>query len=144
MIQYLWQLSHITAGYITRAATGAILLATGIIEDNAIAVVVAALFLPFLSKVLAVSFGIWSRSRRLVLPGLAALLLCTVLAVAAGDLVAWGEGGPVRYAGVKRPLASFTISALIGVTAGLSSAENTGRRYLIGVAAAVQFAISPV
>ncbi len=33
---------------------------------------------------------------------------------------------------------------MIGITAGLSNADDTGRRYLIGVAAAVQFAIFPV
>ena len=36
------------------------------------------------------------------------------------------------------------ISAVIGITAGLSNAYDTGRRYLIGVAAAVQLAIFPV
>jgi hypothetical protein len=66
VIQDLWQLSHVTASYVGRATAGAILLATGIIEDNPIAIVVAALFLPFLSQVLAVSFGTWSRDRRLI------------------------------------------------------------------------------
>ena len=59
-----------------------------------------------------------------------ALLVSTALAVAA--LVAWIEGGPTRYEGFKNPLASFAISALIGLTAGLSFADDTGRRYLIG------------
>src|SRR5438105_1674937 len=55
VIQDLWQLSHLTTSYITRAAAGAVLLATGILDNNAVAIVVAALFLPFLSEVLAVS-----------------------------------------------------------------------------------------
>src|ERR1700749_1730137 len=38
----------------------------------------------------------------------------------------------------------FATSGLIVVTAGLSIADDTGRRYLIGVAAAVQLAIFPV
>ena len=84
VIQDLWQLSHVTASYVGRAAGGAILLATGIIEDNPIAIVVAALFLPFLAQVLAVSFGMWSRDRRLIFQGLRALLASTVLALAAG------------------------------------------------------------
>jgi len=37
-----------------------------------------------------------------------------------------------------------TISAVIGITAGLSNADDKGRRYLIGMAAAVQLAIFPV
>src|SRR3954454_8881392 len=56
----LWQLSHVTASYVGRAFAAAVILAYGMMEDNPIAIVVAALFLPFLSIVLAVSFGIWS------------------------------------------------------------------------------------
>jgi uncharacterized protein DUF389 len=144
VIQDLWQLGHVTTSYVARAAAGAILLATGIIEDNPIAIVVAALFLPFLAQVLAVSFGLWSRDRRLTVQGLRALIVSTMLAVAAGAIVAWIEGGPIRFAGFKSPLSSFAVSAVIGITAGLSSADDTGRRYLIGVAAAVQLAIFPV
>jgi len=40
----LWQLSHLTASYLARAAAGAVLLATGILDNNAVAIVVAALF----------------------------------------------------------------------------------------------------
>jgi hypothetical protein len=61
IVQDLWQLSHVTASYVGRAAAGAILLATGILADDPISIVLAALFLPFLSQVLAVSFGIWTR-----------------------------------------------------------------------------------
>src|SRR5579871_1180538 len=143
VIQDLWQLSHVTASYVGRAVAGGILLATGIIDDNAIAIVVAALFLPFLAEVLAVSFGVWSRDRRLILRGTGALMTSTVLAFLGGLVVASIAGGRVRFAGFKSPLASFAISAVIGITAGLSNADDTGRRYLIGVAAAVQLAIFP-
>jgi hypothetical protein len=37
VVQDLWQLSHLTASYIGRAGAGAILLATGIIDNSAIA-----------------------------------------------------------------------------------------------------------
>jgi len=144
VIQDLWQLGHVTTSYIARAAAGAILLATGIIENNPIAIVVAALFLPFLAQVLAVSFGLWIRVRRLVMQGVWAITVSTALAYAAGAVVAWVEGGPVLFTGFKSPLSSFAISAVIGITAGLSNADDTGRRYLIGVAAAVQLAIFPV
>ncbi len=144
VIQDLWQLSHVTTSYAARAAAGAILLATGVIENSSVAIVTAALFLPFLAPVLAVSFGLWVRERRLIWQGLRALLVSTVLALAAGAAVAWIEGGPIRYAGFKSPLTSFAVSAVLGITAGLSNADDTGRRYLIGVAAAVQFAIFPV
>lgn len=144
VIQDLWQLSHVTTCYVGRAAAGGILLATGIIDDNPIAILVAALFLPYLSQVLAISFGLWSRDRDLLLKGARAVAVSTVLAAAAGALVALIERGPIAFAGFKNPLSSFAISAVIGVTAGLSTADDTGRRYLIGVAAAVQLAIFPV
>jgi uncharacterized membrane protein len=144
VVQDLWQLSHVSASYIARAAAGATLLATGIIDDNPIAIVVAALFLPFLAQVLALSLGMWSRDRLLIFQGLRALVVSIILAVAAGAVVAWLQGGPIRFGGFKNPLSSFAISAVIGITAGLSNADDTGRRYLIGVAAAVQLAIFPV
>ena len=81
---------------------------------------------------------------RLLLKGVRAVAVSTVLAVAAGAVVALIEGGTIAFAGFKSPLSSFAISAVIGVTAGLSTADDTGRRYLIGVAAAVQLAIFPV
>jgi len=64
-----------------------------------------------------------------------------VVAVAAGALVAALEGGPIGYSSFKTPLASFAISTAIGVTAALACADDAGRRYLVGVAAAVQFAV---
>jgi uncharacterized membrane protein len=137
-------LSHLTTSYVARAVAGAILLATGILDDNAVAIVVAALFLPFLAEVLAISFGLWSRDLRLILRGLRAVAVSTMLALAAGALVAVVQGGPIHFTAFKSPVASFAISALIGITAGLSNADDTGRRYLIGVAAAVQLAIFPV
>ena len=78
------------------------------------------------------------------LRGLRAVAVSTVLAVAAGALVAAIQGGPIQFAAFKSPLGSLAISAVIGITAGLSKADDTGRRYLIGVAAAVQLAIFPV
>ena len=144
VVQDLWQLGHVTISYAARATAGAILLATGIIENNPVAIVVAALFLPFLAQVLAVSFGLWNRDRRLIVQGLLAVLTSTVLAVAGGAVVGGIEGGPILFVGFKTPLSSFLISAVIGITAGLSNADDMGRRYLIGVAAAVQLAIFPV
>jgi uncharacterized membrane protein len=144
VIQDLWQLSHLTVSYIARAAAGAVLLATGILDDNPVAIVVAALFLPFLAEVLAISFGLWSGDRRLVLRGVRAVTVSTALAFVAGAVVAAIQGGPIHFTAFRSPLTSFAISAAIGITAGLSNADDTGRRYLIGVAAAVQLAIFPV
>jgi hypothetical protein len=144
VIQDLWQLSHVTPSYVGRAAAGAILLADGIIQADPVAIVVAALFLPFLAQVLAVSFGLWNRDRELIRQGLRAVAWSTVLALAAGIVTASIEGGTIHFAGFRSPLSNFIISAVIGATAGLSHADDAGRRYLIGVAAAVQLAIFPV
>ena len=142
--QDLWQLSHFTPSYIGRCAAGAILLATGVLHNDPIAIVVAALFLPFLPQVLAFSFGVWYREWRLAVQGISAIAISIVVALAGGAAVAAIEGGTIGFSSFKTPLASFAISAVIGVAAGLSSADDAGRRYLIGVAAAVQFAVFPV
>ncbi len=144
VVQDLWQLTHITTSYLGRAAAGAVLLATGIIDDNPVAIVVAALFLPFLSEVLAVSLGLWNRDGKLIVRGIRAIAVSTALAVLAGAAVGALAGGPIRFGGFKSLPASLAISAVIGVTAGLSTVDDTGRRYLIGVAAAVQLAVFPV
>jgi hypothetical protein len=144
IIQDLSQLSTLTASYVGRAAAGAILLADGVLRNDPIAIVVAALFLPFLSQVLAVSFGVWSGDWKLARRGAMTVLVSTVVALLAGMLVATMEGGPIGFTSFRAPLSSFAISAAIGVTAGLSCADDAGRRYLIGVAAAVQFAVFPV
>jgi len=144
VIQDLWQLSHITASYVARAAAGAVLLATGILDNNAVAIVVAALFLPFLAEALAMGFGLWSRDGRLIAWGLRAIVVSMALAYAAGAVVAAVQGEPIRFTDFRGPLSSFAISAVIGIAAGLSVADDTGRRYLIGVAAAVQLAVFPV
>jgi len=144
VIQDLSQLSTLTASYLARAMAGAIILATGVLHNDPIAIVVAALFLPFLSQVLAISFGIWSGDWKLARQGTGAVLASTVAAVLAGVLVGAIEGGPILFSTFKGPLASIAISTAIGITAGLSCADDAGRRYLIGVAGAVQFAVFPV
>src|SRR5438034_5894574 len=140
----LWQLSHIMPSYIGQATSAAMLLAYGMMENSTIAIVVAALFLPFLSQVLAVSFGLWSQDRRLARQGAFAILVSIMCSVAAGSLIAALHGPPMAYDDFKNPLISCGISAIIGAAAGLSSADDAGRRYLIGVGAAVQYAAFPV
>jgi len=144
VIQDLWQLSQVTPSYVARAAAGAILLATGIIDNNPVAIVTAAMFLPFLAQVLAISFGVWSLDRRLIQRGLTSLALSAACAFGGGAVVAAIAGGQIQFSSFKSPLTSLAISAAIGITAGLSETDDTGRRYLIGVAAAVQLAIFPV
>lgn len=140
----LWQLSHITPSYIGRALSAALLLAYGMMENNPIAIVVAALFLPFLSIVLAVSFGLWSEDVGLTLQGTKALVVSVASSIVAGVIAAALHGPPMQFHAFEKPLLSFGISAIVGIAAGLATADDAGRRYLIGVAAAVQYAVFPV
>ena len=144
VFQDLWQLSYVTPSYIGRAFSAAVLLAYGMMENNPIAIVVAALFLPFLSVVLALSFGLWATDVGLARQSAVAIAVSVIASVGAGALVAALHGPPMQFHDFQRPLVSFAISAIIGVAAGLSSTDDTGRRYLIGVAAAVQYAVFPV
>jgi hypothetical protein len=48
------------------------------------------------------------------------------------------------FDGFKTPVVSLGISLVIGAAAGLSTADDTGRRYLIGVAAAAQSGVFAV
>lgn len=140
----LWQLSHVTVSYFARALAGAILLTYGMLHDNPITMVVAALFLPFLSQVLAVSFGIWAGDWSLARQGCKALIVSTTTSFLAGAVVAFLQGGPMRFTHFSSMLPSFALSAVIGIAAGPITADDAGRRYLIGVAAAVQYGIFPV
>jgi len=140
----LWQLSDLTVSYFARALAGAILLAYGMLHDNPITIVVAALFLPFLSQVLAVSFGIWAGDWSLARQGCKALIVSTIASIFAGAVVTLLQGGPMLFTHFSSPLPSFAISAVIGAAAGPITADDAGRRYLIGVAAAVQYGMFPV
>ncbi|MBV9155609.1 MAG: DUF389 domain-containing protein [Acidobacteriaceae bacterium] len=140
----LWQLSHVTPSYIARAFAGAILLAHGMMQDNPITIVVAALFLPFLSQVLAISFGAWAGDLALAKQGIKALVVSTVLSIAAGAIVTLLQGPPMLFYSFTAPLPSFALAVVIGVTAGILTEDDAGRRYLIGVAAAVSYGIFPV
>ncbi|MBV9303418.1 MAG: hypothetical protein JOY62_15735 [Acidobacteriaceae bacterium] len=140
----LWQLNNITVSYFARAFAGAILLAYGMLQDNPITIVVAALFLPFLSQVLAISFGAWSGDWSLAGQGLKALTVSTIASIFAGAIVTYLHGGPMLFQHFSSLLPSFAISAVIGLAAGPITADDAGRRYFIGVAAAVQYGIFPV
>jgi len=112
-------------------------------ENSAVSIVAAALFLPFLPQILAVSFGLWVGDRGLASHGLRAISVSALTCVGAGALVALLHGGSMTFSGFQSPLAGFGISLVIGIAAGLAIADDAGRRYLIGVAAAVQVGVFP-
>ncbi|MDP8981622.1 MAG: hypothetical protein M3O35_13660 [Acidobacteriota bacterium] len=144
VLEDLWMLNHITPSYLGRAGSAALLLAYGMFENSAVSIVVAALFLPFLSQVLGISFGLWAGDRALARTAALALGISGLASIVAGAAVALVYSGPFRYTDFKPPLWSFVFSCAIGIAAGLASADDAGRRYIIGVAAGVQFAVFPV
>jgi hypothetical protein len=139
----LWQLSHLTWSYLGRAVSAGFLLAFGMVTNSSISIVIAALFFPFLPPILAMSFGLWTGERALAWQGLKALAASTSAAFLTGFAVAFFTRSPLTYSEWKSPLISFCIAVVIGAAAGLSSADDAGRRYLIGVAAAVQLSVVP-
>ena len=138
----LWQLNHVTISYVARALAGAILLAYGMLENNPITIVVAALFLPFLSQVLALSFGTWAGDLSLAKQGVKALLVSTLVSILGGAVATVLHGPPMQFHSFTPPLASLGLSVVIGIAAGIITADDAG--YLIGVAAAVQYGVYPV
>ena len=144
VLEDLWQLNHITPSYMGRAGSAAILLAYGMFKNNPISIVVAAMFLPFLSQVLAVAFGLWAGAWRLAKQGAVALFVSTIISILAGVIVAYTNRTAPKFSDFQNPLVALGISSVIGTAAGLASADDAGRRYLIGVAAAVQYSVFPV
>jgi hypothetical protein len=144
VLEDLWVLNHVTPSYLGRASSSALLLAYGMFENSAISIVVAALFVPFLSQVLGISFGLWAGDRALARTAALALGISTLVSVLAGAVIALSYGGPLGFTDFKPPLWSFIFSCATGVAAGLASADDAGRRYIIGVAAAAQSAVFPV
>ena len=144
VFQDLWQLNHVTPSYVARTLAAALLLAYGMRHDDVISIVVAALFLPFMAQVLGLGFGIWTTDWNLASQAALALAVSIVISIAAGVTVALAFGGPMLFDGFKTPAVSLGISLVIGAAAGLSTADDTGRRYLIGVAAAAQSGVFAV
>jgi uncharacterized membrane protein len=139
----LWQLSHVTIGYVLRAIAAAALMAIALIENSSIGIVVAALFAPFLSPTLAISFGVSQRDWKLARQGGVALLASIGLFVATAYAIGLALRGSVKFEGFHTPALNFFISLMIGLAAGVTTADDTGRRYMVGVAAAVQYAVFP-
>ena len=141
--QDMWLRNQINPSYIARASVSALLVAYGLIQNDLITLIAAFLFTPFLAQVLAISFGGVTREWRLAAQGALALATSTVIAVIAGVIVASLTGGPLKYDSFSSILVNFLFSLIIGVVAGLATADISGRRELIAMAAAAQFSVYP-
>jgi len=144
VFQDLWQLNHLTPSFLVRAVAAAILLGYGMLRADPVSIVVAALFLPFMQQVLGLAFGAWAADWKLAAQSGAALAVSVAISILAGMALAAMLGGPLQFDGFKGPLLSALMSLVIGAAAGCSTADDTGRRYLIGVAAAAQSGVFAV
>jgi hypothetical protein len=142
--QELWQFSQVTYGFIGRILIGAILLAYGLVEYNLLFMIAGLLFIPLLPLMLAVGFGLLTRELRLARQALMAFSLATILLLTGGVLVAQLTHPPLRYNESTPLLTGMLISLAVGVAAGLATADDVGRREMIGLAATAQVAILPV
>lgn len=144
LFQELWQFCLVTYGFVGRIYLGALLLAFGLVDDRLLFIIAGLLFIPLLPLMLGVGFGIWTRQWRLVKQALFALALAVVLLVAGGVTVALMGNPPLRYVESTSLLTGALISLVVGVAAGLATADDVGRREMIGLAATAQVAIIPV
>jgi hypothetical protein len=101
------------------------------------------LFIPLLPLMLSVGFGLWTRQWRLAVQGLYSLIVAIGLLVFGGLIVALLSNPPVQYSDFNSLATGFLISFAVGVAAGLATADDVGRREMIGLAATAQIAIIP-
>lgn len=144
IFEELWQFSHVTYGFIGRVFIAALLLAYGIIEHKLLIMLAGLLFLPLLPLLLAMGFGLWTRQWKLAGQGLFAFIIANLLLIGGGALVASVTDPPMKFNDHNTLLVGFLISVGVGIAAGLATADDVGRREMIGLAATAQIAILPV
>ena len=143
LFEELWQFSQVTYGFVGRILIGALLLAYGLVEYKLLFMIAGLLFIPLLPLMLSVGFGLWTRQWRLAAQGLLSLVVALCLLVIGGLIVALLTNPPVQYSDFNSVGTGFLISFAVGVAAGLATADDVGRREMIGLAATAQIAIIP-
>lgn len=144
IFEELWQFNQITFGFVGRILIGAFLLAYGMIHFKLLFMIAGLLFIPLLPLMLAVGFGAWTRQFRLAVQGIMAFLVAIVLLICGGVVVALMASPPLLYNESNSLLTGLLISLAVGFAAGLATADDVGRREMIGLAATAQVAILPV
>jgi hypothetical protein len=139
----LWQFSYVTYGFVGRILIGALLLAYGLVVYQLLLIIAGLLFIPLLPLILSLGFGLWTQQWRLVAQGALALAIAITLLIAGGVIVGLMSSPPVQYSEFNSLGIGFLISCAVGVAAGLATADDVGRREMIGLAATAQVAIIP-
>ncbi len=144
ILEELWQFSHITVGFVGRNFIAACFLAYGLIHQQILLIIAGLLFLQLLPLLLAVGFGAWTRSWKLVGQSILAFVAAIVLLILGGVAIAALSSPPLKYNEFNPMLVGFLISLAVGVAAGLANSDDVGRREFLGLAATAQIAIIPV
>ncbi|MDQ3372442.1 MAG: hypothetical protein M3521_00950 [Acidobacteriota bacterium] len=144
IFEELWQFSHITVGFIGRNFIAACLLAYGLIHQQILIMIGGLLFMQLLPLLLAVGYGAWTGTWKLVGQSLLAFVTAVVLLIAGGAFVAAISDPPLKYDEFNAMLVGFLISLAVGIGAGLANSDDVGRREFLGLAATAQIAIVPV
>jgi hypothetical protein len=135
--QELWQFTHVTYSFVLRVFISALLLSYGMVEDNPLIMIGGLLFLPFTPLVLAFGFGTLTRQWELVRHAVVALVF------GGGVAVALAADPPMVFDKFPPMIAGLAFSFAIGIASSLATADDVGRRELIGLAAASQLALIP-
>ncbi len=143
VFEELWQFSQVTYGFVGRILIGGLLLAYGLVDFKLLFMIAGLLFIPLLPLMLSIGFGLWTRQLRLALQGIISLTAALLLLVGAGLIVGLMTSPPVRYSEFNSLLTGLLVSIAVGVAAGLATADDVGRREMIGLAATAQVAIVP-
>jgi hypothetical protein len=143
IFEELWQFSQVTYGFVGRILIGGCLLAYGIVEYKLLFMIAGLLFIPLLPLMLSVGFGLWTQQWRLAAQGLGSLALAICLLLIGGVVVGLLTNPPVQYSDFTSLPTALLISLVVGIAAGLATADDVGRREMIGLAATAQIAIVP-
>jgi hypothetical protein len=143
IFEELWQFSKVTYGFVGRILIGGLLLAYGLVDFKLLFMIAGLLFIPLLPLMLSVGFGLWTRQWRLVGQGIISLAIALLLLVVAGLAVGLLTTPPVRYSEFNSVLTGLLVSGIVGIAGGLATADDVGRREMIGLAATAQVAIVP-
>jgi hypothetical protein len=143
LFEELWQFSQVTYGFVGRILIGALLLAYGLVEFKLLFTIAGLLFIPLLPLMLSVGFGVWTQQWRLALQGLYSLIVAISLLVVGGVIIGLLSNPPIQYSDFNSLATGFLFSFAVGVAAGLATADDVGRREMIGLAATAQIAIIP-
>lgn len=139
----LWQFTHVTFSFVLRVLVSSLLVSYGMTSDSVLLMLGGLLFLPFTPLVLACGFGMLTRQWKLVGHAVVALIAAIAVIFVGGIAVASFADGPILFDDFPPMIAGVVLSLAVGLAASVATADDVGRRELVGLAAASQVALIP-